>query len=623
MSSEISVSYRLPETGTVKGPTSAGSAAPLVAFADCELIGVDAAIMVMINRQNGRQQLIAPNVVDALKTCTFFDTIENHARRLCETRAELKNQQAVVVQTLNQLHAAGFFLEAETICERLNVAQPADKAATRVFIITCDRPALLKRLLESMLRAGGLTRHDDLVVIDDSREVENAAANERIVEDFNITSAKTLRYFGSEAQRELLDGLVRSLPEHTDGIRFLIDRERWEGQATYGRSRTLCLLLSVGYRAIVLDDDILCQAIAPPLRREGVFLGSGGNREVAFYDNRETLMASALAEKESPLDLHARCLGATLGECASGLNGGPLRPAQLAGANAAMSNVWRADSRVLISQCGSWGDPGTGNAHWTLNLSRDSVERLLSAPVGITAAIEGRNVWLGTPQSTIMKMAFMSQMTGLDNSQLLPPYFPVFRGEDLLFAAMVEAMHPHGAVVEYDFAVPHLPEERSRKSLRDPIAGAGDVGLFARYLTEQIDYTDGDNPRHRLGLLAQDLRRLADKSTDNLLLDYRREVAKVHAHQLLLIREQLAQSKDLPSNTWQGYLNRGVEEVQQALARAWSPTEITGAPRDSSDTAMMEAFRDLLRGFAAALEAWPAVRDIADEQARRVLDAQP
>jgi hypothetical protein len=206
-------------------------------------------------------------------------------------------------------------------------------------------------------------------------------------------------------------------------------------------------------------------------------------------------------------------------------------------------------------------------------------------------------------------MASMSQMTGLDNSELLPPYFPVFRGEDLLFGAMVEAMHPRDSVINHDFAVPHLPEERSRKTLRDPIAGAGSVGLFAAYLLNRIDYTDGNDPAHRLELQAEDFRRLAAKSTDDLLLDYRREVAKSHAADLHRLRTQLHNTRGINSANWTGYLERGVTELQQALQRPWSPTDIDGAPQDATTQGMIDAMRGMLRGYAEGLEAWPAMRD--------------
>lgn len=616
MSDDVSVSYSYspnPDSTAADAARTSEASEPMVAFADCELIPVDQRMTLVINRQNGEQQLISPQVIDALKACTFFDTINRHTERLCSSLPTLQGREEMVGQTLRKLTDDGILLKAETLCSRLNKKTEQKLPPTRVFVITCDRPSAVERLLQSMLHAGGLSRHESLYLIDDSRDETNQLSNRELVEKFNITSAKSMSYVGSTEQDALMEHLIGASPQHEKGIRFLLDKALWLDKPTYGRSRTLCLLHSVGFRAIVLDDDILCQAMRPVVQQKGVYVGSGGQREAAFFPDRDTLMSVAVPAGESPLDIHARHLGATLCNAITGLNEGELQANQLAKSNAAMVNLWQADTPILVTQCGSWGDPGTADSHWVVNLDRVSVERMLAAPTGMASSIESRCVWLGVIQPTVLKMAFMSQMTGLDNSALLPPYFPVFRGEDLLFAAMVEALHPKGAVVEYDFAVPHLPEERQRKSLRDPIAKAGSVGLFASYLTNRIDYTDDNDPSQRLSMVAQDLRRIADKGSEDLLLDYRRELAVSHASQLMQVRRQLGISEDVKSANWEGYLKRAEEELLRALQRNWSPTDIDGVSAETSPAMLMESLRGLLRGFADALDAWEAMRSMSTD----------
>lgn len=610
MSNNASYSHSFTVGGSASAPTEDSRTSPLVAFATCELIPIDAQMTLVINRENGKQQLVAAQVVEALKTCTEFATIRDHAQRICALAPTMQGQEQNVETTLEQLRQSEFLLQASTVCERLNQNTERQLPDTRIFVITCDRPTALERLLDSMLHAGGLSKYDALYLIDDSKLDENRAANKDLIERFNTRCPQSMDYFGQSEQTALLNSLVTALPEYESGIRFLIDAASWKGKPSYGRSRTLCLLLSVGYRVVVLDDDILCQAVRPAVPEEGIAVGGEGRREASFFADPEALMAHAVTMEESPLDLHSSYLGCGVGSAVSGLNGGPLLPEQLRGTNAAMANLWNADSPVLVSQCGSWGDPGTGDAHWTLNLSEHSVSRLLSAQGGVTHAIEARCAWLGAPRPTIMKMAFMSQMTGLDNSALLPPYFPVYRGEDLMFAAMVEAMHPHGAILEQAFAVPHLPMKRSRKTLRDPIAGAGSTALFAAYLTNQIDYNDVISPEQRLAMIAQVMARMVERSTADLLLDYRREVAKGHAIQLHSLRSQLARTRDFESGNWQGYLERGIVELEQALQKEWSPEHINGVSDEGGAERLVKDFKVLANGFQQGLLAWPHMRKL-------------
>jgi hypothetical protein len=613
MSDEVSTNYSY--TASTVG---AGNAPPvtdnslltskLVAFADCELIGVDNQKMLVINRSNGKQQFFSPQVVEALKTCTTFDSIRNHTIRLCAARPELRGQEEIVSATLQQLLHSGFLLEAENIRDRLLDAEPLSLAPSRVFVITCDRPAAVERLLESMLRAGNLSRHDALYLIDDSRIAENRAANKELVDKFNLRSAKDMNYFGATEQRLLQDKLIAALPQHEAGIKFLIDQDTWAGHKTYGRSRTLSLLLSVGYRALVLDDDVLCQAIMPPVQEKGISFT--GQREAAFYPDRDTLMAQGVPAEFDPLSGHLQCLGQSLGRSLQQLSSGEIEAKALQSANAAMLNVLEPSSPVLVTQCGAWGDPGTGSAHWTLHLNEASIERLVNATHGMVNAVENRCNWLGCPRPTLHKMAFMSQITGVDNSRLLPPYFPAFRGEDLLFGTMIESMYHHGAVLEYGWSVPHLPvDDRSGLSIKQAIAGEGGIVLFSRYMTENIDYKDASNPEQRLKNMAEDARRVAARSDEDLLLDYRTEQAKGQADSLFRLRVQAARAQELPSINWQSYLRRGVEEIEASIAEEHSPTQINGVPEGASEGELLAQFRTFALGWATAITAWTDIRN--------------
>ena len=581
----------------------------LVAFADCDLVGINNAMMLVINRHNGRQQIMAPQVVEGLKTCTTFRPLADHAAQLAASRPELKGQRETAISALENVRAGGMLLPAGDVLAQLNQPAPSSPTPTRVFIITCDRPASLERLLDSMMRAGNLSQHNALFVVDDSRDPANREANREAVVNFNLRSAKDICYLGAEAQQALLADLVAQLPEQAAGVRFLLDAARWEGKPSYGRARTLCLLCSVGYRAIMMDDDVLCQAIHSPLRDPGIGIGSGGLRKATFYASEAELMQSGQAADFNPLTGHASLLGSSLGHCLHTLNEGPLAEAQLRDVNAALANVLRSDSPVLVTQCGSLGDPGTGNAHWGQFLGEDSVARLVSAPQGVAAALQNRLNWLGSSRPNIFKMPFMSQVTGVDNSRLLPPYFPVFRGEDVLFGAMLVSMHPRSVALEYPWSVPHLPLEQRAFDLNSPVPAGGGIPLFARYLTERIDYRDALDPQQQLAALAREALRMAARSDADLAADYRAELARGHADQLYILQNQYQGAQLLDAPEWQAYLQRRIGEVQQLLATAQSPAAVAGSPQSLSEAAVLAEFRELAGGFAAGLGAWLAMRE--------------
>jgi hypothetical protein len=594
----------------------------LVAFADCELIGINNATMIVINRQNGNQIIMTPQVVEGLKTCTNFNTIEGHATHLANTRPELQGDKSMAVTALQTLRDAGMLLLATDACSRLELPVARQLPPTRVFIITCDRPLAVERLLESMLRGAKLSQHNALFLIDDSREPANRDANREAVVRFNLRSATDMFYVGEQAQQTLLSGLIEKLPNHTTGIRFLLDRSLWQGHKTFGRSRTLCLLLSVGYRALVMDDDIVCQAVMPPVTEEGIGIGSGSLRKAAFYTSEQELMHSGRPADFDPLSEHASLLGCSFSQALQATNNGPLLESQLYEVNGALVNVLKADSPVLVTQSGSLGDPGTGSTHWAVFLGEDSIERLISAPHGIAAAQENRLNWLGSARPNFFKMPFMSQLTGLDNSHLLPPYFPAFRGEDGLFGAMLVAMHRDSVSLEYPWSVLHLPVEGRDDNAKSSIAATGDMSLFSRYLTERINYTDGTGPEHNLNAIAQDALRMAARSDTALLLDYRTELAKVHIDQLRRQQSQFARTEKYQSAEIQDYLRRGMEEIQRAITDKQSPTAVDGDGTSLTESEILAQFRSMATDFATALSGWVEIRATASDLAEEMIGSQ-
>jgi hypothetical protein len=229
----------------------------------------------------------------------------------------------------------------------------------------------------------------------------------------------------------------------------------------------------------------------------------------------------------------------------------------------------------------------------------------------LTAAIENRLNWLGSARPNFYKMPFMSQLTGLDNSQLLPPYFPAFRGEDTLFGAMLVAIHSNSVALEYPWSVPHLPLEPRSYSAQDRFSGSGDVSLFARYLTEHVDYKDSTDPERNLNFLVQDARRMAARADGDLLLDFRTALARGHADHLYMLQNQLSRTEKFHSTELQEYLRRGIEELQQNFSVSHSPTGIAGIPANTTEAELIAQFRTMAQGLAAALAGWVETRSVA------------
>ena len=548
----------------------------------------------------------------ALASCGVFRSLNVHVDHLCAAIPQLAGQQENVAQVLNMVRDAGLLTTASATCERIcpaDVPPAVDMPATRVFVITCDRPAAVERLQASLLMAGKLTRHEQLVLVDDSRDPTNAAKNRELVEDFNTRSPRDMRYVGPEEQSRILEKLVLGLPEHEAGIRFLIDRSRWAEKKTYGLARTVCLLLSVGKRAIVLDDDIICAAVEAPYQDVGMNFGQVP-RQADAYSSEEDAIARTTRSPIDPLTAHAQCLGLTMGQALQSLGVDALRIDELHGGNAAFLGQWSADSPVLITQCGTVGDPGTSSTDWIYGLDPDSIQRVLASPGGLEGALNSRYYWLGHSRPGFNKLAVMSQATGLDNSALLPPYFPVFRGEDSLFGAMVEHIHPQSAVLEYDWCIPHFPIEKRPGIAPEPPTGEG-VLSFPKLITDTTDYDTNVSAETRLSRLALQMLAMAEASDRSLLTRYRHEVAE---NQVLLVSSVAARMQDGTNwpEQWMAWQQQYLKNVSEKMVLPATADSFAGNKDGLTQEEILAAFRSYATGFAKALQAWPAMREAAE-----------
>ncbi len=582
----------------------------LVAFASCELVRISATAVLAINRENGRQQMMSPAVVDGLAACTEFRSIAEHARVLAEIRPELKNKPELAEEALSTLLANGMMVRAGQVAGRFTGAESAELAPSRVFVVTCDRPAAVERLLESMLRDAKLSRHESLWLVDDSRQADSRTENRELVARFNTRSPREMRYVGEEAQRTLLEDLIANEPAAEAGLRFLLDAAQWSGHPTYGRARSVCVLLSVGFRTVLMDDDVLCQTVLPPNSEDGLGFHHAAPREAVFFANRDELMRAARPVGLDPLGGHISLLGRTVDAAIESCVPGGLSPEQLHAVEASDVRNLRADARILLTQSGSWGDPGTSSPHWVLNLDDGSVAQLLARGQPLVDLVESRCVGLGSSRTSLLRVPAMSQVTGLDNTALLPPYFPAFRGEDQLFGAMLMALHPQSAAVEYPWCVPHLPMEERHYSIREPIVVAGGVSLLIRHFAGSVNAMAVSDPQLRLQVLAQTLRHCATRSDGDLLVDYRVVLASNHAEKLAIFTQHQRQAAQAGSTTsWDAYLQRAVEEAQRALAEPQSPVSMYTGFGDSSEQEIVDRFRRYATGFADVLEHWVAIRE--------------
>ncbi|MEJ2521100.1 MAG: hypothetical protein P8Y91_12295 [Desulfuromonadales bacterium] len=436
--------------------TQEDAATELLAVPPLTSYPLDDGTVLLNNPRNGNRMAVTTKVRVALTLCDEFRTLDEHVAHIADGQAS--GPKADTVRgVLNSVRDQGLVLSTRDLCAELAPVPTADPVAEQpvLAIITCDRPKALARLLDSMVNVVDLGNVARFYVIDDSRSDANQERNAEIVAsrakrlDFDIT------HFGARAARDFVDHLVAELPEHEESIRFLLDRSRWADTYSPGVARNYAQLLSVGHPQIVFDDDTVCRLYRAGFRENAVTFGSP-LKQALFFDEHETQAMVPPASGWDPVKEHLRCLGHTVPEALGALSGETFAPDSFRTADPGFAAALNRDSRVLITEFGAVGDPGTTNYDWIGELPPASLNVLLRDAEQRRLALSESRCWTGVNRFIFTPSATMSVNTGLDNRQLLPPYFPVNRNEDKLFGDATAFLHPNAVTVDYPLAILHL-----------------------------------------------------------------------------------------------------------------------------------------------------------------------
>lgn len=590
------------------GGQTTGRAPDLFALAPLDDYGLGDDQVLARNPANGREMTLPQEYFDVLRAyCSRFRTLDEHVAELMAGSDGDPARAEAIRGVVQAVHAGGLTLSAQAICRELAPAPGATPIAERPIaaVITCDRPDALERLLDTMTANCDLGRLQGCVVIDDSRSPENGAANRRAAQ------GRGLGYFGAAEAAELTATLAAELPEHEEGLRFLCDRERWHGYRSYGVARNFSLLLSAGSPLVVFDDDALCETWAPPHTQEGAAF-SAGQPEVEFYDSHDDWRSGLQQLGHDPVAAHLRCLGLTVPEALGTLGLAGLSPEALREAAPDFSARLHRNSRVLVTECGSLGDSGTGDNRWLATVPPTSLERLLRQPALLAQAQRQRCCWLGRKRPTFSASHNFSQVTGIDNRVLLPPYFPITRGEDQLFGRSISYLYPDSVALEYAWAMPHLPMPERTWSEAD-----NSFALRHRFPGRLLfDVLDGagdclaPEPGARLAHMAGAVEDLAAAGYATQL---RRFVDGQHGYRAALLRRLREQLDAAPTEPpeWRQYLEKAIGQVQSSSPGATRLDTLQGKGTQASGRAVLDFWRGALGGWSQALRAWPDMRGAA------------
>jgi hypothetical protein len=308
-----------------------------------------------------------------------------------------------------------------------------------------------------------------------------------------------------------------------------------------------------------------------------------------------------------------QCLGLTLSEALNVLGENHLKPAGLESATALQVSELQVDSPVLVTECGSLGCPGTSNNTWLPDMAPGSLKQMLASGKKTTQALTTRKVWSGRNQVNIAPRPNMSQITGLDNRQMLPPYLPIMRGEDRLFGNMLDCIFPSAVTLDYAWAIPHLP--LPDRGWRNKDLDFTPSALFPMFIFDKVlefkSTCKSSSSVDRLSALSTWFGDMACATGDSIAGMYRDSRLR-HASETLQHLDTLLSKAESDPVDWQNYLRNGISQLNADMERASREDfSVKGLPSSMEGDELIAFWKDVWAGFAAALLAWPEIRDAA------------
>ncbi len=585
----------------------------MIAFDLCSKHNLPDNTILARSQRSQVQRTIKTDVFYLLNNCTEFKTRDEHFNYLAELFPNIKSHPAEIKQILNEVCETGLMLKhrdvVKTLSHTTDETPPESKPV--VFIPTCDRPESLKRLLLSIHANCDLSQIAHCIVLEDSRMQAHHTRNQQVIEEINHAHPFKIRYIGASKQDELISLLTQKLPMYQDEIDFLIGRTANRSTSTPGRSRNLALLLSVGQNALLLDDDILCQAINPPISKTGIEI-SFNPRDAEFYKLKEDWLPQKPAANSDPLALHAQHLGMQLGTALQKLTHSDESNHQLQIESTNAIEKLSAQSKILITACGTYGDPGTSSGEWIYHLSEASRSRLCESEDKYSHAKTTRNNWLGRSRyhltnSTIL----MSAVTGLHNHELLPPYFPSLSNEDYLFGKMTQLIHPDALVMDYPWAVPHLPVDERTWGHNDNKfnINPGFLRLTSDLLHSAENSLHSKNAQLKLTVLAHLFLDQSETPYQRLHEMLTEHITTIRTERLCSLNQALVDSPNAP-DYWKKDIKNGIDTYQSSLTDQ-EDLRIADGPDNAINGVLLDYMTTSWRQFGKALLAWPQIREAA------------
>lgn len=415
----------------------------------------------------------------------------------------------------------------------------------------------------------------------------------------------TCQYIGSAQKQRLRDYLARDAEIPPAVIEFALFAEG--DMIRTGANRNVIQLWTAGQATLSVDDDTVCTTLVAPCAGPsgGVSLGGNGNpAEFWFFaDHRAALEAAQHAEFDV-LGRHEEFLGKPLNMLRR--DAAENAPPDLRSACGHMLRSASSDrGRILVTSNGCVGDSGmSSTAGLCRHRGRGTRQRLTASESVYRIALQNRIVIAQSSTATICHgPPFSTMFAGLDNHYLLPPFLPICRNQDGVFAYCVQRCLPDAYFAYLPWSLAHQPPDTHKRAVR----AVTDLRLSDVVISLASAWTmpSGDRPSEQrlqsLGAYLSETTLSAPRDFHEVL----RMAACTRASHLIRRIEFLLDEFEHSPSYWASDMQKDIAALGQAAADPGF-----GLPSDLGEGDEQEILvrtQDVIGQFGELLYWWPAM----------------
>jgi hypothetical protein len=557
------------------------------------------------SRVNRRVSILPTFTTSLLPYCNSFKSIEAHAEACIRSLRMDQQQTDFIYDSLFNLAEAGLLIPLNSVRDLQQKLEPDNEQAkiTTVGFVTHNRTDSLKRAITSYIvnnkRHG---RECDFVVIDSSPSPAVRTQTQDMLRALVSDNHISLSYAGFDERVNFANLLVDQfkIPRHV--IDFaLLGADGFKVDT--GANRNGLLLHTAGELFFSADDDTTAELYEVPERIDGLTFCSEEPIEGWFFPDRATAVQSVRSVEEDLLSIHEQWLGKELIGLASIIDPDNIDYEQL---NVKyLKDLTAGIGKIIAVLPGIIGDSGIGSPRWFL-LSGDTRDRLCNSEEEYENAFRSREMLRAVQRINLGRVpSVMTTALGLDNRDLLPPFFPILRNQDSVFGITLVKVFDTAYFCHLPWALLHAPLE-SRAYTPAHTSLSCSMSDVLQYCIRAFETSFGFIPaEERMRAMGKHLMNFGVMPQSDfeefILIRFWEQTSK-----LINMAEELLQSYEYSPDFWAENLETYSKALKSVLLRKESiiPFDLK---EQTNTEAPLSFTQQLIYQFGELLDWWPEI----------------